>query len=125
MRILVIGATGLRGKEIVKLVSPGHEVIGPSRKGSTSRGDLRRGRHMALATLRERPPKVDRFAAYMARFLAEQVVACGRPSRCLVQLKYEIGMAEPVSFAVELFGTGTQLESKILEGAHRRIRHYP
>jgi len=53
------------------------------------------------------PSKVDRSAAYMARFLAKQVVARGWAPRVQVQLAYAIGVAEPVSFAVETFGTGT------------------
>ncbi|VVE37120.1 methionine adenosyltransferase [Pandoraea cepalis] len=51
------------------------------------------------------PSKVDRSAAYMARFLAKQVVARGWARRALVQLAYAIGVAEPVSFAVETYGT--------------------
>ena len=51
------------------------------------------------------PTKVDRSAAYMARFLAKQVVARGWAKRALVQIAYAIGVAEPVSFAVETFGT--------------------
>ena len=51
------------------------------------------------------PSKVDRSAAYMARFLAKQVVARGWASRALVQLSYAIGIAEPVSFAIETFVT--------------------
>jgi S-adenosylmethionine synthetase len=51
------------------------------------------------------PSKVDRSAAYMARFLAKQVVARGWAKRALVQLAYAIGVAEPVSFAVETYGT--------------------
>jgi S-adenosylmethionine synthetase len=51
------------------------------------------------------PSKVDRSAAYMARFLARQVVARGWASRALVQLAYAIGVAEPVSFSVETFDT--------------------
>lgn len=51
------------------------------------------------------PSKVDRSAAYMARFLAKQVVARGWASRALVQLAYAIGVAEPVSVLVETFGT--------------------
>jgi S-adenosylmethionine synthetase len=51
------------------------------------------------------PTKVDRSAAYMARFLAKQVVARGWGRRALVQLAYAIGVAEPVSFVVETFGT--------------------
>jgi len=51
------------------------------------------------------PSKVDRSAAYMARFLARQVVARGWARRALVQLAYAIGEAEPVSFLVETYGT--------------------
>jgi S-adenosylmethionine synthetase len=51
------------------------------------------------------PSKVDRSAAYMGRFLAKQIVARGWAARALVQLSYAIGVAEPVSFAVETFGT--------------------
>ena len=51
------------------------------------------------------PSKVDRSAAYMARFLAKTVVDRGWASRALVQVAYAIGVADPVSFAVETFGT--------------------
>ena len=53
------------------------------------------------------PSKVDRSAAYMARFLANQVVARGWAKRALVQLAYAIGVAEPVGFLVETYGTET------------------
>jgi S-adenosylmethionine synthetase len=53
------------------------------------------------------PSKVDRSAAYMARFLAKQVVARGWAKRALVQLAYAIGVADPVSFLVETDGTET------------------
>lgn len=53
------------------------------------------------------PSKVDRSAAYIARFLAKQVVGRGWAAEALVQLAYAIGVAEPVSFAVETFGTET------------------
>ncbi|SDB60948.1 methionine adenosyltransferase [Desulfonatronum thiosulfatophilum] len=52
------------------------------------------------------PSKVDRSAAYMARLLAKTVVSRGWANRCLVQLSYAIGVAEPVSFLVDTFGTG-------------------
>ena len=52
------------------------------------------------------PSKVDRSAAYAARWLAKQVVAARLASRCLVQLAYAIGVAEPVSLMVRTFGTG-------------------
>jgi S-adenosylmethionine synthetase len=59
------------------------------------------------------PSKVDRSAAYMARFLAKQVVARGWATRALVQMSYAIGVAEPVSFAVETYGTGTDASRDI------------
>jgi S-adenosylmethionine synthetase len=54
------------------------------------------------------PSKVDRSGAYMARFLAKQVVSRGWARRALVQLAYAIGVAEPVSFAIETYGTGVE-----------------
>ena len=65
------------------------------------------------------PSKVDRSAAYMARFLSKQVVARGWASSALVQLAYAIGVAEPVSFGVETFGTETDSRrdiAKLLSG---------
>ena len=59
------------------------------------------------------PSKVDRSAAYMARFLARQVVARGWARQALVQVAYAIGVAEPVSFAVETFGTHTDARRDI------------
>jgi S-adenosylmethionine synthetase len=52
------------------------------------------------------PSKVDRSASYMARFLAKQVVARGWAERCLIQISYAIGVADPVSFVVETYDTG-------------------
>jgi S-adenosylmethionine synthetase len=59
------------------------------------------------------PSKVDRSAAYMARFLAKQVVARGWAKRCLTQIAYAIGVAEPVSFGVETGGTGERADEDI------------
>jgi len=63
------------------------------------------------------PTKVDRSAAYMARHIAKNLVAAGYARRCLVQLAYAIGVAEPVSLLVETYGTGTvpdeQLEDMV------------
>lgn len=53
------------------------------------------------------PTKVDRSAAYMARYIAKNVVAAGLADRCVVQLAYAIGVAEPVAVNVETFGTHT------------------
>ena len=52
------------------------------------------------------PTKVDRSAAYAARWVAKNVVASGLASRCQVQLAYAIGVAQPVSVRVDTFGTG-------------------
>ncbi len=67
------------------------------------------------------PSKVDRSAAYMARFLAKQVVARGWATRALVQIAYAIGVAEPVSFAVETFGTETSAARNITRGLEREF----
>jgi S-adenosylmethionine synthetase len=60
------------------------------------------------------PSKVDRSAAYMARFLATQVVARGWAPRCLVQLAYAIGVAEPVSFLVDAEGASAARNAEIV-----------
>jgi S-adenosylmethionine synthetase len=52
------------------------------------------------------PTKVDRSAAYMARYVAKNIVAAGLADRCLVQLAYAIGVAQPVSVLVDTAGTG-------------------
>jgi S-adenosylmethionine synthetase len=59
------------------------------------------------------PTKVDRSAAYMARYIAKNIVAAGLAERCLVQLAYAIGVAEPVSVLVDTAGTGRTSESKL------------
>ena len=59
------------------------------------------------------PSKVDRSAAYMARFLARQVVAHGQARRALVQIAYAFGVAQPVSFMVDTMGTGREPDAGI------------
>jgi len=59
------------------------------------------------------PSKVDRSAAYMARYVAKNLVAAGLATRCTVQLAYAIGVAEPVSVMVDTQGTGTADEARI------------
>ena len=59
------------------------------------------------------PTKVDRSAAYMARYIAKNIVAAGLAHRCEVQLAYAIGVAEPVSVLVDTFGTGTMPAAKL------------
>src|SRR5215217_3245794 len=61
------------------------------------------------------PTKVDRSACYMARYVAKNVVAAGLAEKCLVQLAYAIGVAEPVSVYIETSGTGTLSDEKISE----------
>ena len=66
------------------------------------------------------PTKVDRSAAYAARWVAKNVVAAGLARRCQVQLAYAIGVASPVSVLVETFGTGVVSDEK-LEQAVRQV----
>jgi S-adenosylmethionine synthetase len=63
-------------------------------------------RHGGGAFSGKDPSKVDRSAAYFARYVAKNVVAAGLASRCEIQLAYAIGVAEPTSISVETFGTG-------------------
>ena len=65
------------------------------------------------------PTKVDRSAAYAARWVAKNVVAAGLASRCQVQLAYAIGVAQPVSVLVETFGTGTVSDEKLEEAVNK------
>ena len=61
------------------------------------------------------PTKVDRSAAYIARYLAKNVVAAGLARRCTIQLSYAIGVAEPLSIYVDLHGTGNGVSEDQLE----------
>ena len=61
------------------------------------------------------PTKVDRSAAYMARYMAKNLVAAGLASRVQVQLAYAIGVAEPVSLRVDSYGTGKSSDEKMVE----------
>ncbi|MBF0349483.1 MAG: methionine adenosyltransferase [SAR324 cluster bacterium] len=71
------------------------------------------GRHGGGAFSGKDPSKVDRSAAYAARYVAKNVVAAGLAERCEVQLAYAIGVAEPVSVSVNTFGTSKIDEGKI------------
>ncbi|HEU4982607.1 MAG TPA: methionine adenosyltransferase [Acidobacteriaceae bacterium] len=73
------------------------------------------GRHGGGAFSGKDPTKVDRSAAYMARYIAKNIVAAGLAERCEVQLAYAIGVAEPVSVLVDTFGTASVDESKLEE----------
>ena len=63
-------------------------------------------RHGGGAFSGKDPSKVDRFAAYAARYVAKNIVAAGLADRCEIQLSYAIGVAEPTSIMIETFGTG-------------------
>ena len=65
------------------------------------------------------PTKVDRSAAYAARWVAKNVVAAGLAKRCQVQLAYAIGVAQPVSVRVDTFGTGTVPDGKLEEAVEK------
>ena len=65
------------------------------------------------------PTKVDRSAAYAARYIAKNVVAAGLAEKCQVQLAYAIGVAEPVSILVETFGTGKVSDSKLSDAVSK------
>ncbi|MEO1583931.1 MAG: methionine adenosyltransferase [Planctomycetota bacterium] len=72
-----------------------------------------RGRHGGGAFSGKDPTKVDRSAAYMARYIAKNVVAAGLATECEIQLSYAIGVPEPTSVHVKTFGTATADEGKI------------
>ena len=73
------------------------------------------GRHGGGAFSGKDPTKVDRSAAYAARYIAKNVVAAGLAKECEVQLAYAIGVAHPVSVMIDTFGTGVIEDSKISE----------
>jgi len=67
------------------------------------------------------PTKVDRSAAYMARYIAKNIVAAGLAEKCTVQLAYAIGVAEPVSVYVDTHGTGKVDEDKLAEAVRKNF----
>jgi S-adenosylmethionine synthetase len=89
------GDTGLTGRKIIVDTYGGY------------------ARHGGGAFSGKDPTKVDRSAAYVARFLAKQVVAAGLASKCEIQLAYAIGVAQPVSVRVDTFGTGKTADTEI------------
>ena len=72
-------------------------------------------RHGGGAFSGKDPTKVDRSAAYMARYVAKHIVAAGLADKCEIQLGYAIGVAQPVSVMVDTFGTG-KVPDEVLEG---------
>ncbi len=79
-------------------------------------------RHGGGAFSGKDPSKVDRSAAYAARYIAKNIVAAGIADKCEIQLAYAIGKAEPVSIFVETFGTGKMSEEKITDLIYK---HFP
>jgi S-adenosylmethionine synthetase len=72
-------------------------------------------RHGGGAFSGKDPSKVDRSAAYMARYVAKNIVAAGLAERCEIQVSYAIGVAEPTSISVETFGTGKIGEERLVQ----------
>jgi S-adenosylmethionine synthetase len=72
-------------------------------------------RHGGGAFSGKDPSKVDRSAAYAARYVAKNIVAAGLADRCEVQISYAIGVAEPTSISVETFGTGRVSEARLVQ----------
>jgi len=72
-------------------------------------------RHGGGAFSGKDPSKVDRSAAYMARYVAKNIVAAGLAERCEIQVSYAIGIAEPTSITIETFGTGKISEDRLVE----------
>ena len=92
-----MGDTGLTGRKIIV------DTYGGS------------GHHGGGAFSGKDPSKVDRSAAYMGRYIAKNLVAAGLADRCEIQLAYAIGVAEPVSIAVDTFGTGQVPDEAIVK----------
>ena len=89
------GDTGLTGRKIIVDTYGGYS------------------RHGGGAFSGKDPSKVDRSAAYAARWVAKNVVAAGLAKKCEVELAYAIGVAKPVSIMVDTFGTGVVADEKI------------
>ena len=83
------------------------------------------GRHGGGAFSGKDATKVDRSAAYMARYIAKNIVAAGLADRCEVQLAYAIGVAEPVSIRIDTFGTGKASEARLIELVRENFKLTP
>ena len=77
------------------------------------------GRHGGGAFSGKDPTKVDRSAAYAARWVAKNIVAAGLAKRCEIELAYAIGVAHPVSIMVDTFGTGTGGEQHLSQAVQQ------
>ncbi len=96
-----MGDAGLTGRKIIVDTYGGH------------------GAHGGGAFSGKDPSKVDRSAAYAARHVAKNIVAAGLAEKCLVQISYAIGVAEPVSIAVNDYGTGKVSNEKLVEAVRK------
>ncbi len=74
-----------------------------------------KGRHGGGSFSGKDPTKVDRSGAYLARYIAKNIVAAGLARECEVQVSYVIGVAKPVSFKVDTFGTGKMPDEVLAE----------
>ena len=83
------------------------------------------GRHGGGAFSGKDPSKVDRSAAYMARFIAKNIVANGLAEKCEIQLSYAIGVAEPTSILVEDFGTANVSNEQLVNIIKRNFKLHP
>ncbi|KEG15474.1 putative S-adenosylmethionine synthetase [Trypanosoma grayi] len=83
------------------------------------------GAHGGGAFSGKDPSKVDRSAAYAARWIAKSLVAAGLAKRCLVQLAYAIGVAEPLSIHIETYGTGKYDDARILDIVKKNFKLRP
>ena len=97
-----VGDTGLTGRKIIVDTYGGY------------------GRHGGGAFSGKDPTKVDRSAAYAARYVAKNIVAAGLADKCEIQLAYAIGVAHPVSINVNTFGTG-KVEDEVLAKAVEKV----
>jgi S-adenosylmethionine synthetase len=123
----VLEPTGLLTKDTKYFINPtGRFVIGgpAGDTGLTGRkiivdsyGGM--GRHGGGAFSGKDPSKVDRSAAYMARYVAKNIVAAGLAERCELQLAYAIGVPDPVSVMVDSFGTGKVPDERIAEAVRK------
>ena len=83
------------------------------------------GRHGGGAFSGKDSTKVDRSAAYMARYIAKNIVASGLADKAEVQLAYAIGVVEPVSVRIDTFGTGKVSESRLIELVRENFKLTP